>query len=83
MNEEKTFPDYIKKKIGEELYCILSIDVIQADWNLSVKDVFFCLSSLNQYQIKLHPDYNWHIVIVDKIKAHAIKELKKDKVSHR
>ena len=83
MEEENTFHGYIKEKIGAELYCILSIEEIQADWNISVKDLFFCLSSLNEFQVKLHPDHNWHIIIIDKIKAQAIKEKKKDKVSYQ
>jgi hypothetical protein len=78
-----TFIEYIEKEMGDELMISLSIGEIQKDWNMSFKDVLGCISYLNKYHIKPHPDHDWHIVIVDKIKAHAIAERKKDKVSRR
>ena len=77
-DNKDTFNEYIDKRMGDELMITLSIDEIQKDWGMSFKDCLGCISYLNKYHIKPHPDYDWHIVIVDKIKAHAIAERKKD-----
>ena len=85
MKEKKeTFNEYIDRQMGEELMLTLSMDAIQADWNLTTRELFYAISNLFKYKINMHPDYNWHITLINKGKAQAIAERKKDRESkHR
>ena len=60
-----------------------SLDELQKECEITLSELFFCLSSLNKYHIKKHPDFNWHIVLVNKNKAFVIKEREKDKQSRQ
>lgn len=76
---KNTFAEYIDEKMGEELMMTFSLDEIQEDWNITLSELFYALSCLPRYHIKKHPDYNWHLVFINKGKARAIAERKKDK----
>ncbi len=84
MKEKKeTFNEYIDRLMGDEIMLTLSIDAIQDDWNITDKELFFCLSCINNFEVKRHPDHQWHITLINIEKARAITERKKDKESHR
>ena len=78
-----TFIEYIEKKIGDNLYYVTSVKEIVEEWNMSIKDTFYALGLLNNYQIKFHPDDDSLLIIVDKVKAQAVAERKKDKHSRQ
>jgi hypothetical protein len=80
--KNESFNEYIDRIMGDELMLTLSMDAILEDWNIADHELFFALSCLNKYRIKRHPDHNWHITLINKAKAEAIAERKKD-LSHQ